>query len=114
MIDLGNELKKPLDEIKTASNRILIIVCFIAIGTLWYGLNRSNNARIKDCEAANVIITSHIVLLQLTVDSLKEEELLKSEKYNQRIMDENDRLRYDKMWRDSINHVLQIIIKGVR
>lgn len=93
---LPQEITKSVDEIKTPSNRVLVLVLLVSISIVTTAYYKVTQARLNDCE-------SHSMKTDMVVDSLRRE-------INSRTDAENTRLIKRVAWQDSVKQVLQDII----
>lgn len=92
------ELKKPLDEIKTPSNRILLICLILAIvslgtviGYLWKGNDKNLKRELSQQEAENLALKDEVKRLTKYIFDKQEED--------------NQRLKKREAYMDSIINV---------
>lgn len=90
-MSLPPELKEPIDDIKTPSNRVLVTCLILAVMALagvvaWLYKNNNNDARYWKADA----IKAHQI-----IDSLKDDKV-------KTVTEENKRLKERDKWQDSI------------
>lgn len=102
---LPKDLKKPVDDLSNASNKILVSSLLMAIMVIWYSYYRSSDGRLDDCKEQHIKDMVQHEKDQNKIDSLMEVIFRKAEWENQQYRDKD---RYQ----DSIKMILQTEIKN--
>lgn len=96
-MSLPPELKEPIDDIKTPSNRVLVsclILAIMALSSVIIWQTKGNN---KSCEAKAIYWEDKFTKKSLECDSLIIDKI-------KTVSDENARLRQRDAWQDSIKY----------
>ena len=95
---LPKDLKKPVDDLESASNKILVTCLILAVIFIFGVYYRNAESNANDCKE------THLKDM-LTMDSLYRVINLKIDK-------ENEQLRAKDKWQDSVKFILQNEIKN--
>lgn len=95
---LPKELKKPIDDLESPSNKILVVCLILAIIFLSWVYYTNAERVTKDCGDKDL-------RQERVIDSLFQVIILKTDM-------ENERLRNKDRWQDSVKYILQNEIKN--
>ena len=102
---LPRELKKPIDDLQSPSNKILIVCLILAIIFLAGVIIHILSSNTKDCADKGLKQERAIEKQARVIDSLFQVIIYKTDKENERLMNKD-------RWQDSVKYILQNEIKN--
>ena len=102
---LPRELKKPIDDLQSPSNKILIVCLILAIIFLAGVIIQILSSNTKDCADNGLKQERAIEKQARVIDSLFQVIIYKTDKENERLMNKD-------RWQDSVKYILQNEIKN--
>ena len=102
---LPRELKKPIDDLQSPSNKILVVCLILAIIFLAGVIIQILSSNTKDCADKGLKQERAIEKQARVIDSLFQVIIYKTDKENERLMNKD-------RWQDSVKYILQNEIKN--